>query len=492
MDKQQPNIIMITCDHLRADLMGCSGDPIIQTPNIDLLARNGVRFEQAYSTTPICIPARSTIMTGLEGHDLGLTHFQPGFELPVRETLPKQLGDAGYQTKGIGKMHFFPERCHYGFDSMLICEEGRKLGIPYNENRGYDDYEIWLAEQGYSGEAFSHGVPMNGYAVSTWHLPEHLHPTEWIGSQTCKEIKRRDWTRPLFLWTSFTAPHPPLVPLLKDMYLYEDDEMPDPVIGDWVENQPIFHELYAENKSEKQINQIKKAFYSLVTQIDRQISRILGTLKEEGMLENTWIIFTSDHGDSLGDHLLWRKTKFLKGACNIPFIITPPLSEESITQFKTNTVSSSVVGLQDILPTICAIASAETPSHINGKNLKPLMENPVESVRNTILGEVGKMGNRSFMLTDGKWKYIWYEEDGTELLFHIEKDPDELENLISKEPSVQENWRSKLIDILSNRSNDSAIVNGQLTATAPGNKLPPEELTRRLRFYPYDIPVGQH
>jgi arylsulfatase A-like enzyme len=492
MSKEQPNILLISCDHLRADLLGCAGHPIIQTPNIDLLAQNGVRFDQAYSTTPICIPARSTIMAGQEGHELGITEFVPGFEIPVEETLPKQLGDAGYQTRAVGKMHFFPERRHYGFDSMLLCEEGRTFGKPYGENRGYDDYEQWLADQGYAGEAFSHGVPMNGYATSPWQLPDNLHPTEWIGSQACKEIKRRDWTRPLFMWTSFTAPHPPLVPLMKDLYIYDKDKMPKPHIGDWIEEHPSFHELYLDQKTDKEIDLILRSFYALVTQIDRQISRILGTLREQGMLENTWIIFTSDHGDSLGDHNLWRKTKFLRGATNIPLIVTPPLNKESLSEYMPNTINTSVVGLQDILSTCMDIAGADIPNHVTGKSLFPLIKDASCSVRETILGEVGPVRGRSFMLTDGIWKYLWYEEDGSELLFNIQDDPNEINNLLLQHCDVHRKFKDQLEKTLSLREGDPAIKDGRLAPKSLGLKLTSTEIAERLRFYPYDIPVGQH
>src|SRR5699024_2678794 len=99
-------------------------------------------FTSAFSQQPVCIPARASILTGKEGYELGITDYVEGFELPTKQTLPQLLKEAGYQTKLIGKMHQYPERCHYGFETMLICEEGRKLGQANQEFRGYDDYEI--------------------------------------------------------------------------------------------------------------------------------------------------------------------------------------------------------------------------------------------------------------------------------------------------------------------------------------------------------------
>lgn len=502
MKNNQPNIVMITCDHLRADLLGCAGHNLIQTPHIDILAKKGVRFTQAYSTTPICTPARATIMTGLDGNSLGLTEYQEGVELPVKETLPQQLSDAGYQTMVIGKMHTYPERRHYGFQNMILWEEGRPFGAPYGEKRGYGDYEHWLAEQGYPGMAFGHGMSINGYATTPWHLPDHLHPTEWIGYEACKQIKRRDWTSPLFMWASFTAPHPPLTPLLKDLYTYDRDEMPKPVIGDWTEDHPAFHELglsFGETMTEKQIDLAYRAYFALVTQVDRQINRIIGTLREEGMLDNTWFIFTSDHGDNLGDHQLWQKTNFLKGSCNIPLIITPPLvgrgdgSDDLLnSEWLPGTVNDSVVALQDILPTCCEIGGAEVPKNIDGKSLLSLVDDNSKSVRDVILGEFGSIGKRSLMVTEGKWKYIWYEEDGTELLFNIEEDPDDLKNLVVKQPQIREEWARKLVEMLERRENDPAVVGGELQATSPGLKLSPMEKEKRRNSYPFFHPMGLH
>src|SRR5690606_12048885 len=143
--------------------------PIVHTPHLDLLSLKGYHFTGAYSPQPVCIPARATIMTGLEGHRLGITSYVEGHRIPVRETLPQLLHDSGYETRVVGKMHVYPERSHYGFESMLLCEEGRRIGQSEGKHRGYDDYEQYLAEQGYAGQAFAHGIGNNEHAVSPWH-----------------------------------------------------------------------------------------------------------------------------------------------------------------------------------------------------------------------------------------------------------------------------------------------------------------------------------
>lgn len=470
---------------MRDDSFGLGGNETIQTVAMDLLARKGMRFTRAFSQHPVCIPARASILTGKEGHDLGITDYEEGYELPTKQTLPQLLKDAGYQTKLVGKMHQYPERCHYGFESMLLCEEGRKIGQANQEFKGYDDYEIWLAEQGYAGQAFTHGMSNNDHTVTTWHLPDHLHPTEWIGNETCKAIKNRDWTRPLFLWSSFTAPHPPLVPLKKDLDMIAEAEMELPVSGEWLVDQPYFHEINqaifrGDEKSEREIKWAKRAYYALIMQIDRQINTIIGTLREENMLDNTWFIFTSDHGDNLGDHLLWGKRNFLRGSTQIPFIVTPPI-RGNIThlmgeKWLPGQECEVAVGLHDILPTCLEIAQVEIPMDVSGKSLVPYVSNQAEHNKNRlILGEIGNRGARSLMLTDGDWKYIWYEHDGKELLFNLGEDPYEVTNLTKSNPEILERFRRELVQILSQRDEDPAVQNEQLTPVDPNIQLTVKE-----------------
>ena len=279
------------------------------------------------------------------------------------------------------------------------------------------------------------------------------------------------------------------------MYVYENEEIPEPEMGDWIEDHPIFHQMgiaFGKGKTKKQIELIKRAFYAAVTQIDRQINRIIGTLIEEDMFDNTWIIFTADHGDNLGDHQLWSKSNFLKGSCNIPFIITPPYhGDDRIGDGWADTTNDAVVGLQDILPTLVDIANGTIPDNIDGKSLLPLIKDRTQSVRDVILGEFGAEGRRSLMVTDGNWKYIWYETEGFELLFHLEEDPNELHNLAKKEPEKRIELQNKLIDILSARENDPALDGQELKAKSPGLVLP----RRRPKLNPamaYEAPVGLH
>lgn len=491
----QPHILLITVDQMRGDLMGCAGHPVVRTPHIDFLAKRGVRFSHAVSTQPVCIPARASIMTGLDGVSLGLTTYREGFRIPMRDTLPRLLHEGGYQTQVVGKMHVYPERCHYGFESMLICEEGRLLGQAEGKNRGYDDYELWLAEQGYAGQAFGHGMSNNEFNVTPWHLPDRLHPTEWTGNEACKAIKRRDWTRPQFLWASFTAPHPPLAPLMSELQMYERDEMPKPKRGDWTDRQPLYNQRSMAAYSgwmqtERQTDLAYRGFYAMITHVDRQINRILGTLREEGMLGNTWICFVSDHGDNMGDHGLWGKTNFFKGSCHIPFILMPPLGAKADDLPGTpGRVIDTPIALQDIMPTFLDIAGVGLPEGLDGKSLLPVVTGRAAAVRETVIGEYGVAGTRTFMATDVRYKYMWFEEDGMELLFDRRDDPDELRDLSAAREELAGEYRALLAAHLRKRPDDPALQDGALAASRGPGQLDEAQVAR---YASHQNPRGLH
>ena len=200
----KPNLLLIMCDQLRADVLGCYGNDYVKTPNIDRLAEKGVTFNRAYSTTPVCIPARHATISGKNPFQLGMlenTHQRE--EIP--HPLARQVRDAGYYTCAVGKMHFVPAREHFGFDRMYLSEE-----IPGHIQD--DDYLQFLQRQGYGDVIEPHGKRSETYYVpQVSELPESLHTTAWTGNKTC-EVIRKNRNRPFFLFSSFIKPHPPFDP----------------------------------------------------------------------------------------------------------------------------------------------------------------------------------------------------------------------------------------------------------------------------------------
>ena len=169
--RDKPNILLISTDHWPAALLGVSGHPVIQTPTLDSLARSGTRFSNAYSECPVCIPARRTLMTGTTPRTHGDRVFGETLTMPQLPTMAETFRSAGYQATAVGKLHVYPQRNRIGFDDVILDEEGRtQYGV-------IDDYEIFLADQGYAGQQFWHGMSNNEYSWRPWHLPEHTHAT---------------------------------------------------------------------------------------------------------------------------------------------------------------------------------------------------------------------------------------------------------------------------------------------------------------------------
>ena len=439
--KKQKNVLMICTDHWSAPLMGCEGHPVIQTPTLDELARNGVRFSHAYSECPVCIPARRTMMTGTTPRIHGDRIFQQKLEMPKIPTLAQTFRDAGYQAYAVGKLHVYPQRNRIGFDDVILCEEGRtQYGV-------VDDYEQFLADHGHVGKLFDHGMSNNQYVSRPWHLPEEMHGTNWTTAQMERTIKRRDPTKPAFWYVSYAHPHPPLAPLRDYLELYRNLEMDHPVIGEWAERiEDIPYKLKKDKGveptlflNEKTREEARRAFYALCTHIDHQIRRLIGTLREEDLLDDTYILFTSDHGDMLGMHNLWAKRSFYEQSARIPMILCGPPSEARIC---VNSVDERLVGMQDVMPTLLDLCGVEIPDSVEGLSMVG------SQTRATLYGEEGEGEKATRMIHDGRYKLIYYAIGNHLQLFDTKEDPKECHDLSGNagHEKIKENLIRTLVD----------------------------------------------
>ena len=315
---------------------------MIQTPTIDAIARNGVRFTRAYSECPICIPARRTLMTGTTTRTHGDRIFGTVNRMPAVPTLAHCFRDAGYQTFAVGKLHVYPPRDRIGFDDVLLSEEGRPhLG-------GLDDYEIFLADRGYPGQQYLHGMNNNNYMHRPWHLPEDCHVTNWTSMQMARTIKRRDPTRPAFWCVSYTPPHPPLVPLASYVDYYRAFEIPEALLGDWSEDDaalPVplrMNRAYYGGYRGQVLTEVRRAFYALCTHIDHQLRLVIGTLREEGILDDTIVLIAADHGEMLGDFGLFAKRTYYEGSGCVPMVLMGRAGDQRVGHHR---VDDRLVGL---------------------------------------------------------------------------------------------------------------------------------------------------
>lgn len=416
---KRPHVLFITVDQWPGHLFGFAGNRFIETPTIDNLARSGVHFPNAWSPCPICIPARRTIMTGTTSRKHGDRIFQPALPMPDMPTLAGTFARAGYQTSATGKLHVYPTRDRIGFEEAFIAEEGRShLG-------GVDDYEIYLAENGFAGQQFMHGMSNNEYSWRTWHLDEKLHVTNWITQTAAKNIRRRDPTRPAFWYVSYTQPHPPIVPLSSYFDRYRQRNIDGPQQSEWAQAADLPYALALNQQLKpplppEQYDDMRRAFYAQCTHIDHQIRLLIGSLREEGILDDTIIVFTSDHGDMLGDHGMYAKRYFYQGSAQIPMIVVDRAGSKRI---QPGSSDKRLVGLQDIMPTLLTLCDIAVPESCDGIPMTG------EHQRSTFYGESLEGPLASRMLTDGHFKLLWYPAGNHFQLFDLENDPGEQHDL---------------------------------------------------------------
>ncbi len=424
-DARHCNVLLINVDQWSGNFLSCMGSKVM-TPTIDSMRMIGTQFVNAYSSTPVCIPARREILCGCDAKTHGDRTFDVTKEMPKgMPTIAEVFKSAGYQTFAVGKLHVYPQRSRAGFDDVLLMEEGR-----HYQDVKFDDYERYLMLNGKTGEEYGHCMCNNDYLVNQWHLEDKFHPTNWITRQMCETILRRDSSRPSFWYLSYNHPHPPLAPLKQYLDLYENMEIDLPPVGDWASQQqegPEFCKnywnLFAHMQDPEMVKRAIKGYFALCTHIDHQIRLVLGTLREQGLLDNTAIAFIADHGEMLGTHNLWQKNVFYENSTKIPCVIVPPAGSSKLREHYRD---ERLVQLRDIMPTLLDIAGIPIPESVNGMSLAI---DGKEYSRDYIYGELWEDIRASRMIRKGTYKLIYSPYGNRFQLFDLEQDPCECRDL---------------------------------------------------------------
>jgi len=469
MPQKRPNILLITTDQQRGACLGCAGHPAVETPFLDQLAEKGAHFPRAYTSVPSCTPARAGIITGMDQWNHGRLVMRGADALEYPATLPGVLADAGYHTQGVGKMHHAPQRRLYGFHNMVLDESGRRDPGFYSDYHQYFDRHK-EGEYGYR----DHGIEWNSWMARPSHLPEHLHPTYWTASEGIEYIEERDPTKPFFMWLSFARPHSPYdaPQAYWDMYVDHPD-IPQAAIGDWAAE--FGHRVDDVNaprtrRSDREIHRARAGYYGNITFIDHQIGRLLyefGKRDPEG-LRNTFILFTSDHGDMMGDHHHWRKTYAYEGSARVPFILSYPEGWE----LPRGASIDAPVELRDVMPTLLEAAGVEIPESVDGASLLGLARGEREGWREFVQGEHTSCYTHEHgmqYVTDGCEKYVWFHHTGAEQFFDLVEDPCECRDLAG-DPAHEERvevWRRRLAGV-NERRGDPRGKDGKLVPQPEG------------------------
>jgi arylsulfatase A-like enzyme len=465
---RRPNILLLMADQHRGDCVGADGNGAIATPHLDSLASEGALFRHAYSCTPTCTPARSALLTGLQPWNHGMLGYgRVGERYPLE--LPRALAEAGYATAGIGKMHCHPQRNGHGFE-RLVLDESKRVEEPGFES----DYLTWFKQQAPGADPFATGLSFNGYRSKSYAHPEELHPTRWTADRAVEFLDGYSGPRPFFLKVSFARPHSPYDPPKRFFERYAAADLPAALVGKWAARyapgNPANEDSWHGDFRPEQVRRSRQGYYGSVSFVDEQIGRILEALRRRGWLDNTIILYTSDHGDMTGDHHLWRKSYPYESSARIPMLVRWPTAlapSASRGQF-----STAPVELRDVLPTCLEAAGIPVSRPIDGQSLLALVRDKQAKWRPWIDLEHGLCYDKSNhwnALTDGRRKYIFNAFDGHEEFFDLENDPHELNDLASdpKHKSELAEWRSRLVEHLKERG-EKFVKDGKL-ALRPGN-----------------------
>ena len=445
-----PNILWICTDQQRYDTIGALGNPHVSTPTIDRLVRQGIAFERAYCQSPICTPSRASFLTGMYPSSLRVNrNGNPRFpDFPP--LISKRLADLGYACGLIGKLHLTSA---YG-----RIEERTDDGYAYWQY-SHAPRDDWDSGHDYADWVRSKGADLGELIEDAAGVPAQLHQTTWCAEKTVEFIQQ-ERTQPWFASVNIYDPHPPFNPPQAYRELFDPKSVNPPLFREsdlaqqarlsaidfqsqarYPDNldikSPILPQSPESGLAEpasvgaRDGQTLIAAYYAMIKLIDDQLARILEALDESGQRDNTIIIFTSDHGEALGDHgLIQKGCRFYEGLVRVPLIWSWP------NQFVSDTRSDALVELTDIVPTLLEITGLSLPNYLTGHSLLPILTGQESAhrhrdyVRSEYIDALDLADHSTAsMYFDGRYKIIIYHNHDTGELYDLQDDPDEFCNL---------------------------------------------------------------
>jgi choline-sulfatase len=445
------NILFVLTDMQRADTIGALGNETIQTPHLDRLVREGTAFTRCYTPSPVCIPARCSLHYGLYPQRTGL--FVNGRMMEDNgASLAAGLSRAGYHTAAVGKCHFTPDPlARRGFDQRITQEE-----IVSDYSR--DDYRSWLVDHDLDPvEAHGERGPMY-YIPQPSRFRGPAHPTEWIADRSMEVIDAAEKEgKPWCVMSSFIHPHPPFTPPPPWTKLYDPRTMPQPHLPDGYESL-LTHINRTQNRYKWRdrgtdfnlVQMIRSYYYATISFVDHQVGRLVSHLEKLGKLDETLIIFSSDHGEYLGDYGCYGKRSMHDASARVPLIARLP------DHFEAGATCSRPASLVDIYPTMMGIAGAESVDK-DGVDLARLASG--EACRDHVFSQWGKGANAIYLIASEDWKYIYSAGEDKEILFYRLNDPLESRNAAhDKEAAgVKAGLKQALLEYLRERQDEAAV-----------------------------------
>ena len=434
----KPNILFVMADQLAARYLPFHGHAIVKTPNLSRLAAEGVVFENAYSTSPLCAPARATVMNGLLPSRTGVYDNAAEFPSAI-PTWAHYLRREGYKTCLSGKMHFVgPDQLH-GLEERLTTDiYPADFGWTPDWRLRQERIDWWYHNMT--------SVLQPGIAEIT----NQLEFDDDVGFQATRKIydhARFNVDKPLALMASFTHPHDPYAARKQfwDLYRNEDIDMPrtPPMAKHQLDSHSQrLYEMSAMDDytvKEQDVRKARHGYYANISYVDNLVGQLIDVLEKTGMLDDTIVVFTSDHGDFLGERGLWYKMSFLEPSAHVPLLIWQP------KRFKARRIKEPV-SLADILPTLAELGgTTQLARPVDGRSLVPLLQGANENPEATTWGEYLAEGAIAplYMLRRGPWKFIHSPVDPDQL-FNIDDDPEEQDNL-APNSDIAKKFRAEVI-----------------------------------------------
>ncbi len=442
----RPNILILHTDQHRYEAVGAAGSHFMHTPNLDRLASRGAFLERFYVQSPVCMPSRASMLSGRYPNATTVT--TNGIPMPESiRCIQHMLGDAGYFCGIVGKLHFLPHsaRDHrephpsYGFDHLQISDEPGCYRDAYREwvaqrdpshpdtvNCGLPPARAqWERMMGWTG-TMRPPAPRADIAPGLFEAPDDLTNAAFVADRSVQFLRERG-AQPFFLFSSFYHPHPPLLPTQSCLDLYDLDEIPLPP-GD----------LKARHRSEDrhltvdELREIRRAYYAMVTDVDRNIGQILDELEELGHADNTIVVFTSDHGEYLGDH-----GRFGKGTPGNDCIMRVPCIISRPEQIEAGSRICGLVEATDLVPTLLDYAGVVREPSLQGRSMRPLLDGDMSAARDSVYAEYARPGHCNWVTVRTAEFLYAHNTSGEEVLFDLVADPDELTNIASDSESTQ-------------------------------------------------------
>ena len=425
----RPNILFVMVDEMRWDAMGCQGHPAVRTPTLDKLASEGVRFTNTYTVSPVCCPSRASFFSGRYAHVHGVT--TNGYPAnPGEVFLPSILRHHGYHTAIAGKLHFTPARFDYGFDQFWsFTSEGPTPELGYQEylRKKHGSPAKWPSVPGTCPWPDD---PL-GRDVGKFKYPEEDFETDWITARSIDYLRaRKGNTQPWFLFTSYLKPHSPSVEPTPYFEMYDPAKVPVPKLP------ANAHEVRMSKPERRRrqfiddelmMRRMTALYFGAISHIDTHLARLFAELEQLGMADNTIVIFTSDHGNMLGDHGRWFKDVQYEGSAHVPLIWKGPKGAKE----NGGHAVEPLIETTDVMPTLLEAAGLPVPEGVQGKSFLALARRSPQAARGWKNHVYSQLKGGSF-IKDG-YKLIDNSLDGTgaKELYHLKADPKEMTNLAS-------------------------------------------------------------